>query len=1402
MKKGIIFAVLLSLLLAFAAAGIACNPPPVVEDPKVEAVLLKTSTTLFVGGNTERLNAEVTGTVADKTVSFSITEGADFISLAENGTVTPVLPGVARVRATANADDTKYAECRVTVIAHPTGVALNKNSLTLIIGYTETLTAVVAPDFANDTSVSWHSDDEQIATVSQSGLVTAVSEGFANITVKTQVGDQTDVCVVEVIAPKPATHIQIISDSTSLYAGETLNLSVTYTPHDTTHTGVVWSSSNPQIASVSQEGVVTAIGVPDGGNGTVTIFATYAHNNQVVGQQQFTVHTPVTSLTLTRGGAVFTADYFEMNFFATGDSRNTAAAIFNVAVNEDASFKGINISITGADGVVTPTINPTQFRIAVLGRGIAHVTVTAADNPSVTRTVEFRVIQRVTGITTVPQVELPSNSSFTLTSAVVPANANNQTVTYSILNTSTAAAGTVSLGAQDGLSIIVNISDAAVAGTFADIRVSSADGNFSATCRVNIVSGAQEITSIIRTDNNNNVEDNQSSPIELVKNSLTSGLNTVTLGVVLDPVDALEMPIFTSLNPTVASVGELSGVVTGLSKGTAEIVVSINNGETLSTWVSVEVLATSVTIDNSHIALYTNPADGTQANAQTLLVTGVFDGLLNGAPTAETVTWSLVNPLDSEFVTIDAASGEVTALKATGSGGIKVRATVDDVRGVYAECMVVVVTHVESLSITAKPTGLDATLYINGIIDTNQLDLGAISFTFNGGITVSDISATWSVVSGDAVRIENGMLIAQNSGFATVRITSNENPTAYDEFEVEVIVYASVNSSSISADTLLFEFIEREQEINIVIEGVYTSVDWSLIGDPLVVAFEVDTDDYCIVRLEALDNGVVTLRATITTAVGVTFTLDCVITVEILIFATDIELLEPRALGLNNENLDNVDLAINFTFNRDGTAVIAAKKAQLVWVYETEGVVEVDEFGTIRALSVGIIKIWAVLYEDSQLFDEVVSNEITVTVYNGITGVVITQDGIALADAARITLDIEEDEFISLTAAALSGLGIADADFYTVEWTVLDGTSIALADLGNIAATSFAVLGEGLSEIMVTITSGDVLSVAYAVTLEVNVMRFIPLLAPNPILTDANNWPEVIQPWSWWTGNRDIVQAAFSSYPFLPGTFGENQVGSQLAVRVNFHDMSTGEIFNYADSERLINEPATWLPHGIVGNADVYRDIEELEIARRGNVSWGYYITLQTRLIGPAEWGEYANLPDFRQLIKNSPLSNALPGRFFNAPGAIPAHPSFFFPTGLVTNAIDLFRDGSELNFRRHDSGIASMEVYFFDDGKNFENNIHNAKMVTVTRAPGGSQTANRALIYTYNGTEIYRGAAGDTWILASNVKVILEAVYGAEYSPTAWYSIGIILRADDSVLYTQDSMFFRPALPWRETAG
>ena len=161
------------------------------------------------------------------------------------------------------------------VIYKVTKVELNKTSLTLDVGNSDTLIAAITPDNATDKSVTWESSAPGVATVDTSGKVTAVAPGTATITVTTTDGGFTDTCQVTVTAATvPVTGVTLSQTQASLYYNRTpntLTLTATVAPDNATNQAVTWTSSDSTVAAVDQNGVVTALA-----RGTAVITATAA----------------------------------------------------------------------------------------------------------------------------------------------------------------------------------------------------------------------------------------------------------------------------------------------------------------------------------------------------------------------------------------------------------------------------------------------------------------------------------------------------------------------------------------------------------------------------------------------------------------------------------------------------------------------------------------------------------------------------------------------------------------------------------------------------------------------------------------------------------------------------------------------------------------------------------------------------------------------------------------------------------------------------------------------------------------------------------------------------------------------------------------------------------------------
>ena len=226
-----------------------------------EVTLDKTELTL-TEGETETLTATVRPDNADNRKVTWSSDKTEVATVDGAGRVTAVKAGEATVTVTTE-DGGRTATCKVTVKAkavNVTEVTLDKTELTLTEGETETLTATVKPDNADNRKVTWSSDKTEVATVGGDGRVTAVKAGEAVVTVTTEDGGKTATCKVTVKAKAvPVTGVEVNPWAVTLPVRGTSKLSYTIRPADATNQNVKWESESPSVATVDSEGNVQGI---------------------------------------------------------------------------------------------------------------------------------------------------------------------------------------------------------------------------------------------------------------------------------------------------------------------------------------------------------------------------------------------------------------------------------------------------------------------------------------------------------------------------------------------------------------------------------------------------------------------------------------------------------------------------------------------------------------------------------------------------------------------------------------------------------------------------------------------------------------------------------------------------------------------------------------------------------------------------------------------------------------------------------------------------------------------------------------------------------------------------------------------------------------------------------------
>lgn len=204
----------------------------------------------------------------DKSLAWS-SSNEDVAVVDESGKVTVVALGDAVITATAKDGSGAFGTCALTVvekIVPATKVSVSGEVSGMKAGETRQFSAQVEPADSTD-KVVWSSSDTTVVTVDQTGLVTAVGNGSATITVTAgDVSDSTD--AIEVTTA--VSGVSLDSDSLELFVGsDGSKLQATVAPATASNQAVNWTSSDENVAKVDGEGKVTPVAP-----GSVTITAT------------------------------------------------------------------------------------------------------------------------------------------------------------------------------------------------------------------------------------------------------------------------------------------------------------------------------------------------------------------------------------------------------------------------------------------------------------------------------------------------------------------------------------------------------------------------------------------------------------------------------------------------------------------------------------------------------------------------------------------------------------------------------------------------------------------------------------------------------------------------------------------------------------------------------------------------------------------------------------------------------------------------------------------------------------------------------------------------------------------------------------------------------------------------
>lgn len=229
-------------------------------------------------------------------------------------------------------------------IVHVTSVSLDQSSLELAVGETYEFIATVLPENATNKELIWSSSDESVLTVND-GVITAIKEGKATVTVKSKDGFKSSSCEVTVNKEPSIIHVSSVSlneTTLNLETGDRYTLIAAVLPTDATDKSLSWSSSDDSIVTVTNKGKLTAL---KAGEATITVTTKDGGLTASCTVNVTQKVVPVNGVSL---------NYSELELSVDGSENLLAKVLPTNATNKEVIWSSTNESVaTVVDGVVT-----------------------------------------------------------------------------------------------------------------------------------------------------------------------------------------------------------------------------------------------------------------------------------------------------------------------------------------------------------------------------------------------------------------------------------------------------------------------------------------------------------------------------------------------------------------------------------------------------------------------------------------------------------------------------------------------------------------------------------------------------------------------------------------------------------------------------------------------------------------------------------------------------------------------------------------------------------------------------------------------------------------------------------------------------------------------------------------
>ena len=370
----------------------------------VESIKLDYTDEIMSIGQSLRITAEVLPVEASNRNVYWESSNTNVCIVDSNGLVTAVGTGSCTILCK-SVDGGSTAMCNIYVKQPVTQIVLNTTDITVRKGQVFWLNATCLPENADNKIITWESRDEEVCTVESDGKCTATGAGTTSIIATNVDTGLTAYCVVTVT--QPVTGITLNSTYQLMWVGSKYAIIPTIEPVDAENKNVTYFSSDPEVASVDEHGVVTAL------KGGSCVIEVTTEECQLTAACTIEVKEYVSSITLSEHN----------KFLNVGASGTLIAEVgSDTATNKNIVWSSSNNDICSVDQ---------QGNIIGGTPGTAVITATAADGSGVSDSCIVRVVNPVTSITVEPStVRLLVGESVIVHANIYPEDASVKDVDW------------------------------------------------------------------------------------------------------------------------------------------------------------------------------------------------------------------------------------------------------------------------------------------------------------------------------------------------------------------------------------------------------------------------------------------------------------------------------------------------------------------------------------------------------------------------------------------------------------------------------------------------------------------------------------------------------------------------------------------------------------------------------------------------------------------------------------------------------------------------------------------------------------------------------------------------------------------------------------------------------------